>query len=428
MNKIILLFLLIPTLSSRYAAAQSLEKNLSPDHPQIYFRASEKPDRVILTPSGSNGELLSVTWRTAPCAGIQKLQFAEPSTDPDFFKSRSELTATTIPYLGLEKDSANYHTVQIPTLDNSKKYAYRVGSGEYWSEWLDIFPSTLPRNEFEFIFLGDAQNDVHPLWSRVIRSAYRQSPKASFFLHVGDLINHSQNDYEWAEWFEAGGSILSSIPQIAIPGNHEYIKNEEGIKLGITPIWDLQFNFPSNHPKGFKDRSYFVDYQNLKIICLDSNDQIENQVPWLEEVLSQNQKEWVIVMLHHPVIPGSERGENEGVLKNWKPIFDKYKVDLVLQGHDHVYARGNNVNSGLNLWEEDSGTVYVVAVSGRKMYPLGNHSWMDKKAAELQTYQVISIKESSLTFKAYSLDDKLFDAFEIVKRENEKNLFKNLLD
>ncbi len=43
------------------------------------------------------------------------------------------------------------------------------------------------------------------MWSRVIREAYSDAPKAKFMIHAGDLINNAEKDAEWGEWFGAGG-------------------------------------------------------------------------------------------------------------------------------------------------------------------------------------------------------------------------------
>ncbi len=64
------------------------------------------------------------------------------------------------------------------------------------------------------------------MWSRVIREAYSDAPKAAFLLHAGDLINTAEADAEWGEWFGAGSWINAMMPNIAVPGNHEMAKRE----------------------------------------------------------------------------------------------------------------------------------------------------------------------------------------------------------
>ena len=75
---------------------------------------------------------------------------------------------------------------------------------------------------FSFLYFGDAQNDIKSKWSRTIRQAYSDLPKADFMIHAGDLININKRDQEWGEWFYAGGWIYQNIPSILTPGNHEY--------------------------------------------------------------------------------------------------------------------------------------------------------------------------------------------------------------
>ncbi|WP_304518258.1 purple acid phosphatase family protein [Cecembia rubra] len=422
--KIILVVLLV--LSIGLANGQSLEKNTPPANPQILHKSSERPDRIILT-FGENAERdRTVTWRTSASASPQILEITENEGQHDFYKTAKRYEAQSSLLVNLQQDSSLFHKVKLKDLEPGKLYSYRVGGSGFWSSWMDI-NMQIQDTGFRFIFMGDAQNDLFSLWSRVIRKAFDEAPDASMVLHVGDLINHSQNDYEWAEWFEAAGPILNRLPQVAVPGNHEYIKDESEKKVGLSPFWNAQFNFPENGPNGLEDQAYYLDYYNCRFIMLNSNEKIELQANWLEGVLAESLKKWIIVMFHHPVLSGADGRVNEGVLKFWKPLLDKYKVDLVLQGHDHVYGRGNKVNSGLNEWDENSGTTYVVAVSGRKMYPLGDHPWMQKKQQDLQTYQVISVTETALKFEAFKSNGEIFDAFEILKSPEGPNIINELL-
>ena len=61
----------------------------------------------------------------------------------------------------------------------------------------------------EFVYFGDAQNNILSHWSRVIRMAYQKAPNAAFAIYAGDLVNYAHMDNEWAQWFKAGGFIHS---------------------------------------------------------------------------------------------------------------------------------------------------------------------------------------------------------------------------
>jgi len=255
-----------------------------------------------------------------------------------------------------------------------------------------------------------------------MRRAFTRCPDASFVLHAGDLINHADNDYEWAEFFAGTEPFNKSIPIIVTPGNHEYVKDLKGEKISFSKYWNPQFNFPENGPEGFEDQVYYTDYGNARIISLNSNRDIEAQAAWLDEVLSENPHTWSIVTFHHPVYSGSKGRYNEGVNQHWRPILDKHRVDLVLQGHDHTYARGTNFSADRKKGEAMKGSLYVVSVSGRKQYDLEIQPWMDRYGKDLQLYQVLDVAADAITYKAYTADDVIFDEVRIEKVPDGPNL------
>lgn len=386
-----------------------------------------RPDRILLSYATNDVLRPTVTWRTHLGHLNSRLELATVGPKVDFYEKPIVVEASSESIATIDEEVL-YYRADLPKLQANQQYAYRVGNGVYWSEWIQFdIPNPKIDQPIKFIYLGDAQNDLFPLWSRVVRQAYAKAPDAHFMLHAGDMINHSQNNYEWGEWFAATSFISKEIPQFVVAGNHEYIKDSEGKKTGLTPLFDVQFNQPNNGLEHLRETNYYFDQGNFRLIVLNSNQSIEEQAIWLEELLSNTSKKWVVVSFHHPVVSAAQGRMNEGILKHWKPIMDKYKVDMVLQGHDHTYGRGNNVQSGLGEWDEDSGTVYVVSVSGRKMYGISDHIWMQKKAENIQTYQVISIDGDELIYESFTTDGKLFDGFTLKKRSNNrKNKFKTL--
>jgi hypothetical protein len=107
-------------------------------------------------------------------------------------------------------------------------------------------------------------------------------------------------------------------------------------------------------------------------------------------------------------------------------------VDLVLQGHDHTYARGRanpygeNVVEGINR-RDYTGTVYVVSVSGGKMYNLEPTGWdafeevdQERGAENTQLFQVITIDGNTLSYESYTATGELYDAFDLKKSSDGK--------
>jgi acid phosphatase type 7 len=398
------------------------EKKITSELEQTIFSPSVRPDRIMLTWEGDPATTQTVTWRTDTTVTKPIAELIMADASPYLDDHEKEYRAETV-HVGIPESTAAYHKFTFTHLLPNSIYAYRLGNGKYWSEWYQFKTAPLDKTEpFSFIYLGDAQNRIFDLWSRVVRAAYSDEPKARFILHVGDLINNAESDYEWGEWFAAGGFIYGMIPTVAVPGNHEYIKNEKGLKLKLSALWQPQFNFPANGPDRMQDQCYYFDYQNLRVIALNSNENWEAQAAWMEDKLKNNPNQWTIVTLHHPVFKAAAKDrEAEEVTAYWKPLFEKYKVDMVLQGHDHTYARGTDPNL------KDSGPVYVVSVSGAKMYEIAPGStWMKRAAENTQLYQIITVDQKKLTFRATTVAGELYDSFELYKNGGKQNRIREI--
>ena len=206
------------------------------------------------------------------------------------------------------------HTVVFEGLEPGADYLYRVGDGVNWSEWIRFTTAKDEPAPFSFIYFGDAQNDLKAHWSRVIRQAYSDAPQAKFLLHAGDLINRGDADAEWGEWFRAGGWVNAMMPTLATPGNHEYGRSlSEG--RGLSEHWRPQFAFPENGPEGLEESVYFVDYQGVRFVSLNSNEQQEEQVEWLRRVLADNPNRWTILTFHHPIYSAAKGRDNTDLLR-----------------------------------------------------------------------------------------------------------------
>ncbi|GAB2481831.1 purple acid phosphatase family protein [Algoriphagus taiwanensis] len=436
----IFLFILVTCLSY----ASFAQEGLTYRAPQFHFdwsKPSPYPDRIVVSFGEDPSKEASVTWRTDSTIAQGYAEIALATAAPKFWKMGKSyeaklevLDARSIPETNVY---AHYHSVSFTDLLPDEVYAYRVGDGERWSEWFQFrTASEDPDEKFSFLYVGDAQNYVLELWSRLVREGFRTAPDARFFIHAGDLINSAHREQEWHEWFTAGGFIHSMIPSMPTPGNHEYrAKNQEEAarkERSLSVQWRPQFTLPLNGPKGLEETVYYMDYQDVRMVFLDSNRDQVIQADWLEGVLKNNPKKWTILTYHHPLFSASNGRDNEELRKLWKPIFDKYRVDLALQGHDHAYARGRvspgeNVMDGLNL-RDQTGTVYVVSVSGGKMYDIGD-DWTakggqrDRIAENTQLFQVITVEGNRLKFESYTAIGELYDAFELVKGDNGINQF-----
>jgi hypothetical protein len=391
------------------------------------YRASPMPDRIILTWKENPAHTQAVTWRTDTSIKKAVAQIAVAEAGPMFVAKAKDIAATTVEHQS-DLGPAHYHSVNFQDLQPATKYAYRVGDGVNWSEWFQFATASDKAAPFSFIYFGDAQNDVRAHWSRVIREAHSDAPKARFMLHAGDLINSANRDAEWGEWFGAGGWLNAMVPSVPTPGNHEYSRDRSKplSSSALSHHWRPQYTLPENGPPGLEETVYWLDYQGTRVISLNSNEQLEQQVEWLDRVLSDNLNTWTVVTFHHPIYSTARGRDNPQIRALWKPLMDKHKVDLVLQGHDHTYARfgpelTENVSTGASVRSRESGTVYVVSVSGPKMYNLEHKPTMHRAAEDTQLYQIVSIDGDTLRYEARTATGELYDAFRLNKRPDQPN-------
>ncbi|MEM1326452.1 MAG: metallophosphoesterase family protein [Bacteroidota bacterium] len=395
------------------------------------YPPSPIPDRIILMLTESPDESMAVNWRTSLAVDKAIVEVAKAGPSPDFAKEIQTFEGETTALL-TDRNGANYHSAVMTGLKAETMYAYRVGNGVHWSEWIHFKTASSEPQPLSFLYFGDAQNNLKSMWSRAIRGAYSKLPDANFMIHAGDLINRANSDHEWGEWFYAGSWIYRSTPSIATPGNHEYYRNA-GRETLLSNHWKPTFTLPENGPDNSNETVYYVDYQDTRIISLNSislqisPEDSAAQVNWLTELLENNDQKWTVVTMHYPIYSSTRGRDNVGLRNALQPIFEKYKVDIVLQGHDHTYGRGTNLPLGSKTTTV-GGPIYVVSVSGPKMYDVGLEEWMQRAASNTQLYQLIHIKDNKLKYEAYTVTGELYDAFELKKQKTGRNLFVDLAD
>jgi len=418
-------FLILSAMSASFCCREAVSDAHDHTHVRQEFHndvfPTRFPDQIILNLTEDPLSSMAVNWRTSTEVSGGVVQFATATHGPEFREAVIQIEAETERFENRYENEPNikahFHSAMIDNLTPGEKYVYRVGLDTLWSEWLQ-FETPDPNNSaLQFIYFGDAQNEVKSMWSRVVREAYGTMPKVDFLLHAGDLINRSARDVEWAEWFYAGSFIHAMVPSMMTPGNHEYKD------VVLSPQWKPQFNLPTNGPAGLDETCYQINYPELKVISLDAEqiDESEElnlaQQLWLDSILTHDPRRWTVITLHYPFYSTKPNRDNPELRAAFKPIVDRHAVDLVLQGHDHAYGRGDvkNEATGINYRDEEVGTVYVVSVSGPKMYDVGDHDWMKRKAGQTQLFQVISILDDQLEYKAYTARAELYDSFQLTK-------------
>jgi hypothetical protein len=389
------------------------------------------PQRVILGWTGDPARTRTITWRTEKAAASPQVQVAIANPDPAFANSaRSNPAKTSSLDVESGKTVATYRAA-LDGLTPDTRYLYRVGDGTNWGEWNGFRTASDKPAKFRFIYVGDAQNDIKSLWSRTIRNAYAHAPNSAFIIHAGDLVASGYRDDLWGEWYDSMGFIAANVAMMPVPGNHETEKPKGAPKsLSLPAIWKQQFAYPANGPDLPDNDSYWFDYQGVRFIAMNVNlmenerefdanrPAIQAHAAWLEKVLKNNPNRFTVIYQHQGLFSMAHERNYAKMREVLLPVYDKYHVDLVLQGHDHLYARSHKLAGGAVVADDAPGTVYMISVSGPKMYEVDKlfEPLQVKVIPNTQMFQTVEIDGDKLVLHAYNSEGDLLDGFQLEKK------------
>lgn len=206
-------------------------------------------------------------------------------------------------------------------------------------------PATAPAERTELIGMGDwgedtdAQREVASELSKYARAEL--APLAALLL-CGDNFYFKLtgvDDPRWQSLFEQTYDPKTlGIPFYACLGNHDYDGDNLRIELAYSRRHPgSRFKLPAEW--------YRVDLPNDKplvtVILLDSNKenvtelQWNQQAQWLDKELAGPRAPWTICVAHHPLFSNGFFWGNGPLQHDWGALFQKYKVDFYLCGHEH---------------------------------------------------------------------------------------------
>jgi acid phosphatase type 7 len=378
--------------------------------------ATVEPDQLVLTWSGDPQTTQTLQWRTSAEVKQGRLAYRKKSEVNRFQPAplREVNAVTTVlksPNI-LNDPLVHRHVVELTDLQPGTTYVYSVGdeTGERWSELAEFTTAPAAIRPFSFIYMGDAQNGLDR-WGTLVNNAFRERPDAAFYVMAGDLVDRGNDRDDWDSFFFNAARIYDRRQLVPVLGNHEYQGGNPQLYLDL-------FTLPENGPEKLgKERAYWFNYSNALFVILDSNLKPEDQKEWLEQVLSQSKATWKFAVYHHPAYSSAPNRDNKGIREHWIPIFDKYHVDLALQGHDHAYLRTHPMKAEKRVASPKEGTVYIVSVSGTKMYDQADREYTEFGMTQVATYQTLDIQISGdrLVYRSYDIDGNLRDELVIQK-------------
>ncbi|OIQ57025.1 3',5'-cyclic adenosine monophosphate phosphodiesterase CpdA [Moorella thermoacetica] len=393
--------------------------------------ASAQPDHITLTWTQDPLTTQTITWRTDTTVARGLVQYAK-AADKASFPGKAFTVEATVQKFTSDQGDMNIHSATLNGLDPGTSYIYRVGDGTHWSDIHTFTTEASNTHSFKFLIFGDSQsgdplNPEYKPWQETIQNAFKANPDAKFFVNVGDLVEQGQNYIHWNKWFEAAKGVIDTIPAMATQGNHETYNPPDG--HSTKPIfWTTQFKLPRNGPEGLKGQVYSFDYGNVHIVMLDSQEEEEKgvagdilaaQKAWLEKDLQDTDKPWKLVFFHKTPYYNKANRTNEEIKAAFQPLFDKYHVDVVFNGHDHAIARTYPIASDKFVSSPAQGTIYyVTGRSGNKYYhDLSAKVWdaFFYDPQDQPNYIVAELNGDKLTLKAVKQDGTPIDTYTIDK-------------
>ncbi len=406
------------------AAAREHEPNTLVPAGDARYAPAAHPDRIVASPAADPARGFQVSWRSGQGIDAPLLELAVAGDSPDLGEPRRLQARTRT--LATEHGEGLQHQVAVDGLEPDTLYAFRVqGANGWWSPWRQLRTAAAPGAPLEFLYFGDTQNKNASLSTRVLLEALRHAPDARLALFAGDLVSggDGEDDNEWGEWFDATAPLASTLLVAPVTGNHEYFEEFEDTpqeRRVLGAHWPHMFALPGNGAPGVEATTYWFDMHDARFVVLDGTSALDlgtaqAQAAWLDGVLrdaasGERPRAWTIVAIHQPMFSPRQDRENVLLREHVLPVLEQRRVDLVLQGHDHVYGRRGGLVEGQGTPQ------YVVSVAGAKQYRLSPEAreTMAPVAEDTQLYQRVRIDGDTLHYEARTATGRLYDAFSLV--------------
>ncbi|MFG2477229.1 purple acid phosphatase family protein [Streptomyces fagopyri] len=376
--------------------------------------SAEKVDGALVAPFGRHLAYgndprteMTVSWQVPTAVKKPYIRIGAHPWDLSRKIEAEVRTLYTPAGVGASGDHTQYYVhAQLTHLRPGRTYYYGVGhagfdpAAPHLLGTLGTFTTAPDRAEpFTFTAFGDEGVGYHGLANDALLLG--QNP--AFHLHAGDIAyadpsgggKKEDTGFDsriWDQFLAQTETVAKQVPWMPAYGNHDmeawYSPNGYG---GEDARWTLPDNGPDR--KNLPGVYSFV-YGNTAVISLDAND-ISFEIPanlgisggtqtkWLEGQLKKfrasRDVDFVVIFFHHCAYCTSTAHASEGgVRQEWVPLFEKYTVDLVINGHNHQYERtdvikGDAVSKKLPIggtaYPETEGVVYVTAgAAGRSLY------------------------------------------------------------
>ena len=189
-------------------------------------------------------------------------------------------------------------------------------------------------DEFSIAVVSDTgANDI--VLKTILDEIVETKPRYDFVLHLGDFLTHrTDKGLQWL-LYEIKPK-LKNIPLYCVPGNHDITKHENRDIIPYKSVLGATY--------------YWFGYGNVLFIAMDTSFETidDRQLEWLENTLKNIRPlfKHCVIYSHVPpydILPDIISGHSlDGAsAKKFYNIVKKYKIDFMIFGHVHYYAKGS---------------------------------------------------------------------------------------
>lgn len=288
-----------------------------------------------------------------------------------------------------DRTATRIHRLCISSLRPATRYYYRTSTSTNVYSF-HTAPKRDVKKEFTFITVGDFQGRNR------VTGAIKKREQPDFLVHSGDMVNDGWNHTLWNQYFRWIHPLACRYPIMTVPGNHEH----EAVHY---------YRF---HPMPGNGVFYTFDYGNTRFFMLNSErdfSPISPQYKWLVQALKKSQKvsglRWRIAVFHTPPYSTGKHLSDTVAQKYLVPLFEKYGINLVVNGHDHAYQI---TKPWLKGKENPRGIVYIVSGgSGAWLYDFREDAAYIAFRKKIHHYSVFQVSHKAIVHTAKTPDGKI---------------------
>jgi hypothetical protein len=242
-----------------------------------------------------------------------------------------------------------------------------------------------------FLAFGDFGGGVAQASIAAAMTSWAATHRVDALVTVGDNVYPSgQPSLFSTELDQPYAELRRTRPLWATLGNHDILSGHGGADqlrhLGLPPL------------------PFAQALPGVQLLFVDANRPDAAQADWLEKRLSEPGPPFRVVSFHQPAWSCGLHGSTETVDAAWVPVFERHRVALVLNGHDHDYER----------FLSSAGVTYVVTGGGgQPVYPLFTSGCAtgarEITAAAIHHFTAVEVRERSVTITAVAGDGRVID-------------------